>query len=413
MVFLLASCPNASSSDTYKEKPKAYYTHEELAEMSSIEFARVLQLGWNLGNTFDSMYTPYQGKIEGNDKIDKLLTYRQNPLTTKEMIQEIKKQGFSTIRIPITWHEHVEKKDDYIIDENWMTRVKQIVDWSYEEQLYVIINLHHDERFKDENTPGLYVEESQKDRSNHYIERIWSQVAETFKNYDNHLIFEVLNEPRYMECKSGNSFNPNQSEKIKSNKLITEYEQTAIDTIRKSGGNNKTRFLMVPPYAANMRLTYGWKIPTDSASDKLLISLHTYTPNEYAMGAAFSFTESHKATLRNLVNTEIQKQFISLGLGVVIGETSVSQLSTKGTETKRTDRDEWVKFYFSLTRDAGIPVIIWDNNLNIKYDNKKASKGDYHGYLYRDSFYKENLNENHWYEKELVQTMVDVYDYKY
>jgi len=413
LTFLfLVSCPNASSDNYKKEKPKAYYTHEELNSMSSIEFSKILQLGWNLGNTFDSMYIPYQGKITGTENINKLLTSRENPLTTKSMIHEIKKMGFSTIRIPVTWHEHVDINNNYKIDDEWMARVKEVVDWSYEEQLYVIINIHHDERFKDANIPGLYFEESQKERSNKFIISIWTQIAETFKYYDNHLIFEVLNEPRYMECVSGNSFAPNQSERIKSNKIITEYEQTAVNTIRITGENNATRFIMVPPYAANIKQTYGWKIPKDSANDKLLISLHTYAPYEYAMGSDNNFTENHKATLRNLVNTQLQKQFISLGYGIVIGETSISAVcyTSKGLIPKE-GREEWVKFYFSLTRDAGIPVIIWDNNIAPENRGNKASKRDYHGYLKRGSFTEEE--EEHWYYEDLVQTMIDVYDYKY
>lgn len=409
-ILLLASCPNASSTTSDSTKPKAYYTQQELASMSSIEFAKVLQAGWNLGNTFDSVYKPYRGEITGTTEINKLLKSRVHALTTKEMIQEIKSMGFSTIRIPISWHEHVDEYNN--IDEEWMTRVKEVVDWAMEENLYVIINIHHDDKYTFEEAPGYYVskDSSQQAKSKDFIRRVWEQVAEEFKNYDHHLVFELLNEPRYMNCVSGNSFRPNQSERITYNKIITDYEQTAVNAIRKTGGFNEARFLMVTPYAASPWETYGWKIPSDSAQDKLLVSIHTYSPYEFAMGTekVTKFTENHKASLRNLVNTELQKQFISLGYGVVIGETSASD------KLNPADRTEWVKCYFSLTRNAGISVIIWDNN-NANAVGKKGDIKEYHGYLIRKSFDPQESQNytSHWYDEDLVQTMIDVYDYKY
>lgn len=406
-ILLFVSCPNLSSSDTSIFIPKVYYSHNELENMSSITFAKILQVGWNLGNTFDSVYRTKNEHVIGEEAINALLTSRSNPLTTKELIQEVKKAGFSTIRIPVSWHEHVSTDGKNIIDKEWIEKVQQVIDWSLEANLYTIINIHHDDKF--EEGPGYYLSEEEyyQEKSIKYISDIWSQVADYFKNYDNHLIFEILNEPRYMKCASNNSFRPTSMEEIKFNKIIPIYEEAGIKAIREQGGYNNVRFILVPTYAASPWNIQGWKIPTDNyATDKLLISLHTYSPYDFAMGTrqTTTFTKSHESSIKNLVNSIIKKEFLSKGYGVVIGETSASD------KNNQAERIKWINCYFTACRDAGIPLIIWDNNSIYKPD--KGDIKEFHGYLNRGSLAPEVKNvSSHWYDEVIIQTMMDAYSY--
>ncbi|MFA6938254.1 MAG: glycoside hydrolase family 5 protein, partial [Treponema sp.] len=221
---------------------------------SSKAMAQNMKIGWNLGNTFDA-HSSSGKKNEGlASEISWLPDYdgdgdKTDNYTTKANIEGIKAAGFTTIRIPISWHNHITDSS-YTIDSSWMARVKQIVDWAYNAELYVIINVHHD-NFSTSNMSNYYgycINSSYKTDSNAYLKAVWKQIATTFNNsYDEHLVFEVLNEPRCVgescEWWVGSSTTPTATE---ANAIITEYEQTCLDAIRATGGNNAERFIMVP-----------------------------------------------------------------------------------------------------------------------------------------------------------------------
>lgn len=312
-------------------------SQEELVNMSSPEFAQLLKFGWNLGNTLDA------NSVKG---MDSEICWNQ-PRVTQELISYVKEVGFTTIRIPVSWGNHVD--ENYRIDDEWMERVKEIVDYAYNENLYVIINSHHDNDY-------YYPSEENYDNAEKYITTIWAQIAEEFKNYDNHLVFESMNEPRLSGTDMEWWFemgNPTGKAAIE---RICKLNQAFVDTVRTSGGNNDKRFLMVPSYAANVDFAFNssFSMPEDSA-EKLMLSIHAYTPYDFAGNPnGYSDWDGSKNYEFNFMG-KLKALFVNEGYGVVIGEFGATN---KGNDKARIT---WGKNYTGKAQSFGIPCIIWDN----------------------------------------------------
>ena len=347
-----------------------------------------LSNGWNLGNTLDAC--SYGSKTNKGLYTE---TSWNMPETTQAMINAVATQGFKSIRVPVSWHNHITDSN-YTIDSEWMARVKEIVNWSLDAGLKVIINIHHDNLTESQmnSTYGFCVPEnntSLKNQSKAYITEVWKQISATFKDYDARLVFELLNEPRCRDASNDGFTAP--SNLSACNSVITQYEQAALDVIRASGGNNASRYVMVPPYAASPDQTSGWSLPTDSASGKLIVSLHAYTPYEFCMKdmSVTSFGSSQKGSLDWLF-TSINTNYISKGIHVVIGEMSSSD------KNNTSERKKWFTHYCEKAKALGIPLVLWDNMSTIS--NGGTDPAERHGY-----FNRKNLT---WYFPELVNVMV-------
>lgn len=335
--------------------------------------------GWNLGNTLDA-------KSDG-DKANKGLSTETSwgmPNTTKAMIDAVAAKGFKTIRVPVSWHNHIVDTN-YTIDTKWLERVKEIVDWSLESGMNVIINIHHDNMTEAQMSSnyGFCVPEKStalKELSLAYIKTVWTQVAAYFKDYGNKLVFEVLNEPRAVG-KSYEWYAPSGDANITAaNKIIVEYEKAALDIIRASGGNNATRYVMIPTYAANPDLTYGWKMPE---GENLIVSVHAYTPYEFTMNNKNSYDSSVEGDINWLFQNV--KNF---KLPVIIGEMSASD------KNNTADRLNWFKYYSAKAKENNVPIILWDNM--VVYPNG-TDKAERHGYF--------NRNKLSWWHEEMVDCM--------
>ena len=149
---------------------------------SSKEIVKEMGIGWNLGNTLDA----YTTNLSYYSSPQEAETCWGNPVTTKAMIDKIKQAGFKTIRIPVTWGPHMGPAPEYKVADSWMNRVKEVVDYAISDGLYVILNVHHD---SDWCTPTYNAEKNATVKLN----KLWTQIANKFKNYDDHLIFETLN----------------------------------------------------------------------------------------------------------------------------------------------------------------------------------------------------------------------------
>ena len=314
-----------------------------------------MQFGWNLGNTLDATaWNDAQNFGIGTE------TGWGQPKTTQEMIKGLKNLGIKTIRIPISWHNHISKVSDYTIDSKWMNRVKQIVDWAYDEGMYVIINIHHDNASKGKFSAGkgFYPTEECKDESLKYITRVWEQVSETFKDYDEKLVFEVLNEPRLQGDEHEWGYNSGCSTCKEAMNSLNEFNQNALDTIRASGGNNANRLVMVPSIAASPDAAFNsdFKLPIDSAENALALSVHMYTPYPFAMGVpgGETFTSGDKGTLDYYFN-KLNDKFVSKGIPVVIGEMG----ATNKDNLKH--RAAWFGYFVQHSRKYGITACVWDN----------------------------------------------------
>ncbi|MBQ8013895.1 MAG: glycoside hydrolase family 5 protein [Treponema sp.] len=360
------------------------YKSESTVSAEAAEFISSLGFGWNLGNTFDACsYSDRENK--GNETE----TSWGMPVTTKEMIQAVRAQGFKTIRIPVSWHNHIksQKNKVYTVDSSWIKRVKTVVDWSLEAGLRVIINIHHDNLSEAQmNTCyGFCVTQNpnMKVLSKNYLNSVWSQVAKEFKNYDECLIFEVLNEPRCVG--TGYEWYGQGKNISDANKTICEYEKVCLQAIRAAGGKNESRYVMIPTYAANPDLTDNWSLPPDSAG-RLIVSVHAYTPYEFCMNEDGEkiFTKNHEANLAWLFQS-LSEKFLSKGLAVIIGEMSASDKGNLG------ERIKWTDSYVSKAKSAGIPLVLWDNMVTYP----AGQKGERHGY-----FNRKNLT---WFYPELVE----------
>ncbi|WP_407398434.1 glycoside hydrolase family 5 protein [Treponema sp.] len=355
---------------------------------TSLAMAKAMVIGWNLGNTLDAHDST---AVKTNKGLSTETSWGM-PATTKAMIDAVASKGFKTIRIPVSWHNHITADNgNYPIDSNWMSRVKQIVDWAISNNMYVILNVHHDDLTRSEMNSmyGYCVDKDSElqTKSKTYLTKVWSQIATTFAQYDNRLVFEVLNEPRYRDGVNNGFEAP--SDLSDYNAIIKAYEETCISTIRSVNGN-ENRFLMVPAYAASPWNIAGWTIPTDSATSRLLVSTHAYDPYNFAMGDVDTFDDSVANELTYLFK-QIKTNFIDEGYGVVMGEASASD------KNNTDDRKKWITDYFTKAKTAGIPVILWDNMVVYPNSNNKAER---HGWF--------NRNDCTWYYEELTDTMINL-----
>lgn len=368
-VACMATCINFAPVDISEA--------EAVEVKTAFEITEDMGLGWNLGNSFDS-YNSNVDKLDANSE-----TTWGNPKTTNEMLDTVKAKGFNTIRVPVTWFQHVD--DNYKIDEAWLARVKEVVDHCYNNGMYVILNLHHEEPYQNRATLGADYEEI-----NQFVTTIWGQLADTFKDYDQHLIFETMNEPRATGT-DHEWWGPTDAEVDTINKI----NANSLDVIRKAGGQNETRLVMMPGYCASSDVSMMSKviIPDD---DFVAASVHAYSPYSFAMDANVAdhsvFTEANKNELVSIMDG-IRKTFSDKDIPVVLGEFSASDYDN--TEA----RCEWAEVYLETTKTYGFPCVLWDNN-SIGGSNKAEN----HGYLKR--------SDCTWYpsSEPVIDTMLKVLD---
>lgn len=337
---------------------------KEFGSSSAAQIVDSMKFGWNLGNTLDAF-------ANGNEKngwagkkdlgIETETAWFQ-PMTSQAMIHGIKEKGFSSIRIPISWHDHIDQQ--YKVDPKWMSRVKTIVDWAIAEDLYVIINIHHDNvapsACKPNGHKGYSPAESCMEESKRYLSNLWRQIAATFNNdYDEHLVFETINEPRLPGDKHEWNWEKNCATCKEAAKCINELNQLCLDTIRESGGNNAKRLVMVPPYVASPGAAIGgaFTMPKDPSKEgRLALSVHMYTPYNFAMESPGSktFTSAHKGDLDYWLG-QLNTQFVKKGIPVVIGE--------MGATNKKNDKQRlaWFTYYLGKVKKYKMAALLWDN----------------------------------------------------
>lgn len=337
------------------------------AEADALSFVQDMKIGWNLGNTFDAV--DYGGLSDE-------LQYEScwcNAVTTKEMIDTLKEAGFQTIRIPVSWHNHLTNESEasvFVADENhvistaWMDRVQEVVDYAIDNDMYVILNIHHDN-----SVEYIYPSSEYLEQSKIYVTDIWRQIAERFKDYDEHLIMEAMNEPRLVGTANEWWLDLQKEECIDAVECINQLNRAFVDVVRSSGGKNAERYLMVPGYAASLdgAVNPYFSLPEDIAENqnKILVSVHAYTPYAFALqapgesGSTDSFdvnSPSSTSEIDKLMDT-LYDTFIQNGTGVVIGEFGARD---KGGNTQA--RADFSAYYVEAARARGITCCVWDNN---------------------------------------------------
>jgi len=316
-------------------------------DISAMELVNNIRIGWNLGNTLDTADLHW---LPDNAAVSQFETAWGNPVTTKAMIDTVKNAGFNAIRIPVSWSKSVNR--NYVIRNDWMRRVKQVVDYAVNNDMYIIINTHHDEgifKFLDRDM----------ERSKSAFVKIWEQICEAFRDYGEKLIFEGLNEPRTKG--SPNEWNGGTAEERKN---VNVYNQLFVDTVRASGGNNVMRILMIPTYAASAmeQPMNDLVIPNDpkNRENKIIVSIHAYEPYNFALNEN-SPVNTWSRTNRNdtLPITEridrAYNLFISKGIPVIMGE--FGALNKKNEAA----RAEWAEFYVGYAKSKGVKCFWWDD----------------------------------------------------
>ena len=378
----------------------AYSQSKKTIEKNAMEITKQMYLGWNLGNTLDATSNYYGQGPETQ-------TYWQQPVTTKEMIDGLVKSGIKTLRIPISWHNHVSG-ENFTVNPKWMARVKEIVDWAIEDGMYVIINMHHDNYDKSGVIPQIkncgyyYPSKLNEEASIKFVSAIWGQICETFNNnYDEHLIFETMNEPRPCGTSYEWWFSPTDTYVKPYFDALNEINQAIVDTIRKSGGNNKKRMIMIPGLAASAdsALSQYFKLPEDSAKNALAVSVHMYTPYNFAMLSPGdkSFTPAHKKELSKIFEN-LNKKYISNGIPVIVGETGATNKDNLEA------RISWVEYFLSTAKSNGIfCCCLWDNGEWMINDSLPPAT------RYSEHFGYYNRTEQTWFFPELLEAAKKAY----
>ena len=224
------------------------------------EIVKDMTTGINLGNSFDSI--ALLDKSGGE-------TGWGNPKTTKEMIDAIADAGFNILRIPITWFEEIGPAPEYLINPLWLARIKEVVDYAAGNQMYVIINTHHENSW-------IKPLEEYYDSIETKFKKLWTQIAEYFKEYEEWLLFEALNEPR---LEGGADEWQGATREVRD--FINKLEDAFVKAVRITGGNNLKRGLLITTAAASASdaAVDGLKLPED---ENIIVSIHTYLPHSFS-----------------------------------------------------------------------------------------------------------------------------------
>ena len=294
--------------------------------LTALEATRLMGNGINLGNTLEACDNNVG--IKTNTPLS-YETHWGQPKTTQAMIDGMKAAGFDTIRIPVAWMTNATHlyEGDYTIDADYMNRVEEVVRYARKAGMYVIVNDHWDGGWY-----GMFGSESAETRAlaMEAYKGMWQQIAERFRDYSDYLIFESANEElgtRFDEnsplyCSDSVVTYLNDDERYA---LTNEINQTFVDVVRATGGNNATRFLLIAGYGTNIDQTCDdrFQMPKDTAVSKLMVSVHYYDPWSYCgASSAASATKWGKVSDYEYMDQQLAKmtKFTEAGYGVVIGE---------------------------------------------------------------------------------------------
>lgn len=305
-----------------------------------MELYKKMTIGWNLGNTLDSVGSGLSSETSWG-----------NPKATKELINAVKAAGFDTVRVPVTWMGHFDKTT-YKIDEEWLKRVDEVINYALDNDMYVIINIHHDGNDTDQSwltpTPANEAEMIKQ------FEVIWYQIAAFFKDYDEHLLFAGMN-----EFHKGYSNPPK-----KYLELTDTLNQTFVSTVRSTGGNNSDRILIVQAYNTNGDQSLKMTMPKDTVSNKLMAEIHFYDPWDFAGEGKGDWGKTGKNTSgwgqENWVDTlfgKIKKNFCDKNIPVILGEYG----AINNRDGNNDHRRYYIEYVTKSAKEHGLLPIWWDN----------------------------------------------------
>ena len=332
----------------------------EATGFTAAEIVDLMGFGYNVGNSFDAQ----GGKP---DDVSSHETAWGNPVVSKELIYSIADAGFTTVRIPTTWYTYVSKDGSYTISPDYLNRIKEVIDWCYEKDLFIILNLHHEEWL---NNAQMV---TNKEAIAEEIGALWAQIADFFAEYDQHLIFEGMNEPRL----AGTSIEWGGDESAY--EAVNYFAQTFTNAVLDNGkGHNPERVLVIPGYAASnsAAVMKSVNIPTynGEAIKNMVVSVHCYAPYDFCLNTKmkdFKETDSNCVSPINQTFSLIKSEFLDNGIPVIIDETGAT-----GKEDV-TARERWASYMSKKATEYGIPICLWDNGVD------GTNGGECHSYINR------------------------------
>lgn len=322
---------------------------------TAAELASEMKVGWNIGNTMEALY-------ENNGTIVAGETAWGNPLITQTLIDGVKAAGFNTIRIPVAWDVHATNGT---IDPTWLARVKEVVDYCYNQDLYVMINIHWDNGWLEENCTLDKQEENNIKQADY-----WNQIATYFKDYDEHLLFASANEPHVADATEMG--------------VLLSYHQTFVNTVRASGGNNHQRILIVQGPATDIEKTNDLMntMPTDPTPDRMMAEVHFY-PYQFSLmqadeawgnqfyywgacnhsttDAAHNPTWGEEAYVDEMFQL-MKTKFVDQGYPVILGEFGArlrTNLSGANFDLHKQSREYFLKYVTRSALNHGMIPVYW------------------------------------------------------
>ncbi len=322
-----ADCPNA--------RPKA------MRDLTSLQLSTQMAPGWNVGNSLDAV--PAE-------------TSWGNPPVSQQLMNAVKAAGFKSVRIPVTWNQYADAQGS--ITPSWMARVTEVVNYARNAGLYVILNTHHEGDW-------LVPTYARQSSANARLARIWTQIANNFRNYDDYLLFAGTN-----EVMVSGDYGPPTAEY---QNVQNGFNQVFVDAVRATGGNNARRHLVVQTFNTNIDHGYnGFVKPNDTVANRMFVEIHYYDPWNFALNAnsniwqwgsiatdpAVTETWANEA----YVDGQFQKmktRFIDAGLPVLMGEYGAilkSEYDPAGTYRKY-----WTQYVTRSAFQRGVVPVWWDN----------------------------------------------------
>ena len=342
---------------------------DSFQDLNRQQITEAMGVGYNLGNS-----------LEANSGGTPNETAWGNPVLTKEFVLAAKAAGFQSIRIPVSYLSKIDDNNGYKIDSAWLDHVQEVVDYCVQNDMYAIVNMHGD-GYTTVSGSWLLCANSDQTKIKAKYKACWEQIADRFKNYDEHLIFESMNEEF-----DGTYGTPNKT----AYNNINDYNQIFVDTVRQTGGNNDRRWLLIPGWNTNINYTadnYGFVLPTDqylssdiaSGEKRIMISVHYYDPWDFCGTESADKTQwGSEATNQSKVPTwgdesymasqfkKMHDKFVSQGYGVIIGEFGAINKANYDSQNKACRAAYYQKVCYYAKQYELVPVA-WDNGFDGDY----------------------------------------------
>jgi endoglucanase len=340
-----------------------------VAQVNASQLVADMGAGWNLGNSLEANINGIPSETSWG-----------NPTVTQAFIDRVKAAGFKTIRIPVSYLGHIGSGPNYTINSSWLNRIQEVVNYAYNRGVYVLINMHGD-GYKTVSGSWLICDSSSQTTIRDKYQKVWQQIATRFQSYNEHLIFESMNEN--FDGQYGRPTQPCYSN-------INAYNQIFVDTVRRTGGNNSSRWLLIPGWNTNIDYTtgnYGFVLPTDqnrspsipSNEQRIMISVHYYDPWDFTGEENGTITQwgpaatnpSRKSTWgqQDYMDAQLKKMydtFVVRGYPVFVGEYGSIDKTPFDSSNNRY-RADFARTLVASAKKYGAATAYWDNGVNGQY----------------------------------------------